>query len=560
MAGSYADSTAECLTEDLIVHSLRANSDAYESMLCSVSNHQAWHPEALVVVLEQIAEAAFTHHPGRFVDGALENILLGIGQHLDRHLDGKARQRVRSLVTITRQSERRHVLHIATGIQALGGHARTIKNWVASDRTSRHLLVVTQQKQEPLPQWMVETLQQRGGELLILPEGATLLERAMALRAIARLAADVVVLHTHGFDAVPILAFAIQGGPPVCLLDHTDHLFWMGGSVADTVVSQRHIGSKLALDRRFPKNNTVLPIPLAESVNVRSRDEARQRLGIPADQPVLLTVGRATKYIPTPTHNFIRTARKILERNPAAHLYLVGASERDLAGCRDVEGHPRLRFLGPVPDPSWHQAAADVYVEGFPFGSQTAMLEAALAGVAVVRAYAPPLDMLTTDDESLSGLAFVPADEDEYIAEAESLLRKPDRRHRFGKTLRERVQEAHLNPGWQRRADSFYERASTLTHTPAPVPVTPCALTQRDLALSSFQAFHTRQSVAQPSPAAQARQVFLAGAYRARESGHPAVAFRIYREVVRRWGWDRRTAGAIAKLLVHTARRSLRVK
>ncbi len=297
----------------------------------------------------------------------------------------------------------------------IGGHSRTIKNWIINDPDTRHSLLLTCQGKASVPGWLSEVVRDSGGEVIELPQSATLLARAKWARDIARAAADLVVLHHSGNDVVPIVAFATRECPPVALLNHADHNFWMGGTVSDTIINQRHIGKTLSEGRRFTRRNMVLPIPLSEIPPELSRAAAREQVGIPQGQTMLLSIGRAKKYIPTRKHNFIHTAGEILERNPDAHLYLLGVAEDDLAGHVGAGKHERLHFLGPIENATLYQCAADIYLEGFPFGSQTALLESALAGLPAVLAFDPPFALLATNDESLWDLASNPASEGEYI-------------------------------------------------------------------------------------------------------------------------------------------------
>src|SRR5262249_31312392 len=150
-------------------------------------------------------------------------------------------------------------------------------------------------------------------------------------------------------------------------------------------------------------------------------------------------------------HNFVRAAGEILARDPASHLYLVGVSRQDLEGTFESNPHERLHFVGSVPDASLYQQAADVYLEGFPIGSQTSLLEAAMAGVPVVRAFPPPMALRASHDDSLDDLAPVPASEEEYVDCVFDLMRDPERREEFGRELRHSVLASHTGESWREK-------------------------------------------------------------------------------------------------------------
>ena len=118
---------------------------------------------------------------------------------------------------------------------------------------------------------------------------------------------------------------------------------------------------------------------------------------------MLLTIGRPLKYRPCGDHDFIATAGRVLEREIDAHLYVVGAEPcRPCYRTCGAVAHERIHFEGPVADPTRYRAAADVYLESFPFGSNTALLEAALDGLGGVPAYAPLFPLLVAGNDSLS--------------------------------------------------------------------------------------------------------------------------------------------------------------
>ena len=58
---------------------LEANNFLYESLLKEVRRLRKKNSERLLSFIEDTANRAYSSHPGRFADGALENILLEAG-------------------------------------------------------------------------------------------------------------------------------------------------------------------------------------------------------------------------------------------------------------------------------------------------------------------------------------------------------------------------------------------------------------------------------------------------------------------------------------------------
>ena len=225
-------------------------------------------------------------------------------------------------------------------------------HWVCLDQVSRHSLVVLDQRDVPVPKWLFEAIRRSGGNLTAFPQGTGSYQKASWLREIARRTADLVVLHHAAADVVPTTAFALSDCPPVALLNHADHTFWLGSSISDIVINLRTAGSEHTAKRRFVSSNTVTPIPLADSVMELSRQDARRALGISDDQIVLLSVGRAEKYRPCGPYDFGSTAAKILDRQPGAHIYVVGESAAGIAPYLRCGLHERLHMMGSIEDPS----------------------------------------------------------------------------------------------------------------------------------------------------------------------------------------------------------------
>ncbi len=524
---------------------LRRNNDSYEALLRLLFDRQPRNCESWMRCLQTLAEFCQFNHPGRFADGALENFALEIGGDLEAIIGRCAP--LPDMPAFANDS-RRHVLHITSCVLEIGGHTRTIRNWIELDSESRHSVLVLNQDAAPVPAWIKETVGGSGGALIVFPNEASLLEKAGWLRRLVRTGPDLVVLHTFGHDSVCPVALANRDGPPVALVNHADHIFWMGGSVADMIVNQRRIGMEWSEERRYARNNVVLPVPLRQRPRTSSRREARTQLGIPQDQVVLLSVGRACKYIPTGRHNFVRAAGEILDRDPTAHLYLVGVSRPDLEGTFESDPHDRLHFVGPVPDASPYQQVADVYLEGFPFGSQTALLEAAMAGVAVVRAFAPPLALLASNDDSLDDLAPIPASEEEYVYSACDLVRDRGRRDESGAELRRSVLASHTGDGWRENLNEIYSVAEGLQHRARPVPRTACEWTAVDIGLSAWQA-EKEGELGSADSSRKICETLYTAAYHVRCAGDFRKASLLLSRCLRISGFNARYAMAFLKLM-----------
>ena len=124
------------------------------------------------------------------------------------------------------------------------------------------------------------------------------------------------------------MAFGVSEGPPVIFLNHADHAFWLGASVADVVANLRPSGQKITLCRRGIKNSKILPIPILKAEPTPDYEVIRKQLGIKKDKIVLLTVGDQFKYTPFGGYDFVSIMEKLLRRNPNVILFAIGPKTR----------------------------------------------------------------------------------------------------------------------------------------------------------------------------------------------------------------------------------------
>lgn len=532
------------------------NNRYYEFLVNSLLKSRTIQPEVALGFIEQIAMFACEHHPGRFADGAIENRAWEIGRELERHCEDLAPLDVEPEVSPTATDPRRRVLHVATAVTSIGGHTRTIQNWVANDPGSRHSLVLLQQTEPRIPAWLTDPIRANGGKIFNLPMQASRLLKARWLREIARSQADLVILHHYGFDVVPIVAFADDRSPPVTVLNHADHHFWLGSSVTDLVINLRSIGTRLSETRRHVRANSLLPIPLSIPPAGSSREVARKRLEIPPDQVVMLSVGRAMKYQPSLTHDFFAATSRLLDHHRRAHLYLVGVSEEDASRFGQGRIHPRLHPIGPMQNPTDYRSAADLYLEGFPFGSQTALLEAALAGLPIVPAFAPPLELVVASVDAISDLIENPTNEQAWFDQASRLIHDDTLGRSLGSALQKRVLAEHTGLGWVRCVNEVYQAACGLEHKPLPIPCTDCVLSETDVALSLWQASLRGEMAPVDSLNEGVRESLFCIAYAARQWGDYRASFNVLLRCFRRWGGNSRYFWSLAKLMPHWAARS----
>lgn len=387
---------------------------------------------------------------------------------LERALDEISRAALASTPPANASSgSRRRVLHVLSEAPEVGGHVRMALRWIRSDESSVHHVVVTRPGFESAE--LADAARVRGGSGRVL-EHRSLVERARGLRA-ATADADVVVCHTHPDDPIPTIALGGDyAGPPIVMVNHADHVFWLGVGNASLIMCLREIGAEASITARgYPAGNVVVvPTPLPDIARRLPSEAAKRQLGIDASQVVLLTLARGVKYPPAPWHpGFVEVVGPAIRESPQATLLAVGPDPTDgpwASLAREVPA--RVLVPGAQPDPSVYLDAADIYLDSFPFASITSMLEAATRDVPIMtsRAYAG-MSRLMSSTGPLDDVVVGAANAASYRRELGRLVDDAGVRALTGARTGEAVRARHGSAAWRSHLPSLYDRA----HAVAPV-------------------------------------------------------------------------------------------
>lgn len=373
-------------------------------------------------------------------------------------------------------------LHVLNEALPAGGHTAMAERWIANDESRVHSVALLGQR-VPVPEGLAEAVRRSGGQVSTCDPDGSFVERARWLRMLACAGADHVVLHVDANDVISTVAFGVSGGPPALLVNHGAHIFWTGASVVDRVVNCR--GSQLEehwtrVYRGVPRCATV-PIPLAPpEPPTTTRERARESIGVPRDALVLLTLGDSYKYQRAGTLDFVETCEEILRRVPQAVVAVVGAAEDARWGAARERTAGRLRAYGRQPRArvALFRRAADLYVEGFPFGSTTALLEAAMQGLPVVLAPAQCPPPFGTDGVAIDDVLIRPASVEAYVDQIAQACGDAALRESKAAEVRDSVRAHHAGAGWRAHLERAIGGlpAEHAVYPPATPPRTPEAM------------------------------------------------------------------------------------
>ena len=404
------------------------------------------------------ASTIATHtHCGIFSSPRLEAILNAIGRQIAPGDNTEKRNRTGAF---------RKVLHVGSELSSVGGLTRMISRWIDADSDRTSSVVLTQHRGE-VPAHLTEAIERSGGELHRL--NRSIGSRFDWVRTLRRIGSshDVIILHIHCEDVIPVLAFADESGlPPVLFLNHADHLFWLGTSVADLVLNLRDAATDISIARRGVEvdRNFLLPTIVAPTTRLQSRTEAKSALGLRQDSVLLLSVARGPKYRSIDGMSFADRHVKLLEKCPQAQLVVVGSGEPDDWKAAKARVGGRITGLSEVPDPKRYFEAADIYVDSYPFVSSTSMMEAAGYGLPAVTIFTLPdaARIFGINHVGLVGTSLVARTADAYSTMLERLVVDEAFRAETGEATREAIERLHVPPGWCASLEAALERVRSL--------------------------------------------------------------------------------------------------
>jgi len=457
--------------------SLMANDFLYRRYVAEVKRLHALGSEKALEAVERAAWIAWRFHPGRLADGALENVLFEAGQRIGGRHEEAAQAPGRS------SEARSRTLHLATEIYATGGHSRALTKWIDRDESTASTLVLTRQR-GALPEFLAQIWQRRGTALTVLNPGDTIVERARQVRTLAR-AHDRVILHHHPDDAVPVVAFAREGGPPVAMFNHAHFWFSLGSSVADIVLNTLPYYRTLTERFRFPRATGFIVGPGGlEPIDREPVDKAaaRHELGLPRDAKVVMTIGNAEYFRPKGGLDFFAFAMRLLERRDDIVLVVVGVPPDFDAIPQPLRRHGRIRFTGPVLDPIPFYRASMLCLESFPMPSLGAVIEAAAFGQAC-----PVLTFAETENvirPSFPDLVVRQRSESSYLDDICGLLDDPEATDRKAAAIRASI--AAQDAAFGAQFPQLYERIAELVHRPERIPETGCSTEQDNFLLADM--------------------------------------------------------------------------
>jgi glycosyltransferase involved in cell wall biosynthesis len=292
-----------------------------------------------------------------------------------------------------------------------------------------------------------------------------LIYRAKTLQQLAS-RYDVIVLHIHPYDVVPIIALSQKvDRPPVIFMNHADHVYWLGVSISDIVAHFRTSGLRLSMARRTidHKRCAILPIPIPPADRRMSQSEAKRKLNLSDADVVLLSIASAYKYKGRSTISFLDAIVPVVKKCGNAVLLVVGPDEKDLRLNADPATTRRVRLYGKRDDILLFYQAADIYLDSLPFPSLTSLLDAGMFGMPLVSYCAHPRssEVLCVDDPGLIRSLLRAEDFQTYRETITELVNSKELRERLSEKTRAEICDIH-DRQWPGYLEDIYGHALSI--------------------------------------------------------------------------------------------------
>lgn len=402
---------------------------------------------------------AFVRHPGFYTSAKLENLLLKVAQEIEKEPRLDVNLKLQSKDT---DIGKMRFLHVITESYGTGGHSSFIACWIKNSNANSIHSIITTANNRRQPEMLVSAIIESGGWGCSLPDvSQNLIEQSLFLRQIARNWADVVVLFVHPFDPLPIVAFGVEGGPPIIYGNHADHAFWLGTSIADVVADYHYFGGLLSSKHRGIPQSKLLPIPLLKNSSKRPRNVGiRKKYGLRDDEIMLLTVGRAEKFLPFGNYDFLEVVVRVLKRYPNAKLIAVGPKPQGRWEKASALVDGRIKAVGTVGRSvlEAYYDAADLYVASFPCGSETALLEAGLHNLPVIGLHLKELPHISGwDDVAFEKLGIRVSSIGEFTESLDLMINDYYSCHQKAMLVKESIEREHCSPGWNTYLDNVLQ-------------------------------------------------------------------------------------------------------
>lgn len=322
--------------------------------------------ESRLELIKYLVHFDINHFTGRYSDEWIERELIQYGS------------KIRFKHTVS--AEKNSVLHVMTGAYNIGGHTAIVNNWIDYDETRKYAVVFTNMAPKGIPQFLLETAERTGTELIFLHEKDTIRKASELLKLSDKY--ERIVLHINMFDVIPVIAYSNRNWKrPVYFYNHANFLFSLGMSVSDCVLCLCEYDRIKAMRYRGASKAYVLPMPMKtvagaplavkEDIfgNQKTQNEIRIKYKMQPDSKIIISMGADYKYKKIIGYDFAEFVKRLMMETEDTYFFIIGANAEDVRWKKlSEETGNRAHALGVLERDEvtkWMQTA-DIYVASFP--------------------------------------------------------------------------------------------------------------------------------------------------------------------------------------------------
>ena len=400
--------------------------------------------------IEKISSFAWHNFSGIYKSEILEGLLCKIQEKL--------------LVPFERQNKTEDnpngkILHICSEIHTAGGHSKLLYNWIKLDKNREHTILCTRFSTERI----IAISKNYTTDFSNLKHQSVIADTKInSVRLLNELITDdydLIVLHIHPDEVITNIVLSQASITiPVCFVNHADHTFWLGTYISDLILQIRKNNILLDVERRgIPVERQVfLPIPI--DIKLREKEKYETKI------LYLLSTGTAFKYQPKEGYNFLEEAYRIVEENHQVIFNIVGI-DGDSEYAKKHQ-HDRINFHGQITSTKLKEIEeiTDIYVEGFPTPSFTALLQVAMMKIPFILHY-KPLPVFRLFDDCEAEAIIYPENIQDWRGMIQKLI--SDEKYRLEVTEKQHsnILYSYSKENWMHRLENIYNKTDKLTHS-----------------------------------------------------------------------------------------------
>lgn len=292
-----------------------------------------------------------------------------------------------------------HILHIMTEAYLIGGHTRVVDNWIKSVNGKHSVILNNPYSLQP--SFLVESVKSKKGKIII-NDNVGFVAKANFLFKIAS-HFKYVVLHHHPHDILPLLAFGTKKfSRPIFFYNHADYVWGCGYSVSDKLIELSKKGMEFSNKYRgIPMNRIIFGGVPIEFETHPSFEICKK------NKKYIVTMASSYKFHPIKDLTFQNFIYRILEATEDIEYYAIGVSKDDEHWQILKYKYPlRVHLKGELNKTDAHEIVkkSTLYLDSFPLGSTTSLIEAVSLGIPILSYKSPIQHMDSYSKYSYSNL------------------------------------------------------------------------------------------------------------------------------------------------------------